>query len=113
VLGGCNGFAVGKNAPPEAFEFVKFLLSLESQRKVTGEGGALPVTKGAEDAIKDPNLKAVHGVLAQATGFQLYLDQAYPPAIGQQVNDSVAALVARSASPQAVAQAIAKTAKSL
>jgi raffinose/stachyose/melibiose transport system substrate-binding protein len=55
----------------------------------------------------------VHAVLAQATGFQLYLDQAYPPAIGQQVNDSVAALVAKSASPQAVAQAIAKTAKSL
>ena len=113
VLGGCNGFAVGKNAPPEAFELVKFLLSLESQRKAAGEGGVLPVTRGAEDAIKDPNLKVVHGALANATGFQLYLDQAYPPAIGQQVNDSVAALVAKSASPQAVAQAIAKTAKSL
>jgi raffinose/stachyose/melibiose transport system substrate-binding protein len=113
VLGGCNGFAVGKNAPPETFELVKFLLSPESQRKAASEGGVLPVTAGAEDAIKDPNLKAVHVALAQATGFQLYLDQAYPPAIGQQVNDSVAALVARSASPQAVAQAIAKTAKSL
>jgi raffinose/stachyose/melibiose transport system substrate-binding protein len=111
VLGGCNGFAIGKNAPPEAFEFVKHLLSPESQRKAAAEGGVLPVTQGAEEAIKDPNLKLVHEALANATGFQLYLDQAYPPAIGQQVNDSVAALVARSATPQAVAQAIAQTAK--
>lgn len=113
VLGGCNGFAVGKNAPPEAFELVKFLLSPESQRKAAAEGGVLPVTKGAQDAIQDPNLKLVHQALSTATGFQLYLDQAYPPAIGQQVNDSVAELIARSASPQAVAQAIAKTAKNL
>jgi raffinose/stachyose/melibiose transport system substrate-binding protein len=111
VLGGCNGFAVGKNAPPEALELVKFLLSPESQRRATGEGGVLPVTRGAEDAIRDPNLKIVHQALVSATGFQLYLDQAYPPAIGQQVNDSVAELVAKSASPAAVAQAIAKTAK--
>jgi raffinose/stachyose/melibiose transport system substrate-binding protein len=113
VLGGCNGYAVGKNAPPETFEFLKFLLSPAGQRTVTLEGGVVPVTQGAGDAIVDPNLKLVHAALASATAFQLYLDQAYPPAIGQQVNDSVAALVAKSASPQAVAQAIAKTAKSL
>jgi raffinose/stachyose/melibiose transport system substrate-binding protein len=113
VLGGCNGYAVGKNAPPETFEFLKFLLSPAGQRTVTAEGGVLPVIQGAGDAIVDPNLKLVHAALSSATGFQLYLDQAYPPAIGQQVNDSVAALVAKSASPQAVAQAIAKTAKSL
>lgn len=110
VLGGANGFAVGKNAPPEVFEFLKFLLSPESQRKAA-VAGVLPVTAGAESALEDPNLKLVHHALESATGFQLYLDQAYPPAIGQQVNDSVAELVARSASPQAVAQAIAKTAK--
>lgn len=110
VLGGANGFAVGKNAPPETLELVKFLLSPDSQRKAA-RGGVLPVTAGAEDALEDPNLKLVHEALKAASGFQLYLDQAFPPAIGQQVNDSVAELVARSASPQAVAQAIAKTAK--
>jgi raffinose/stachyose/melibiose transport system substrate-binding protein len=110
VLGGANGFAVGKNAPPEVFEFLKFLLSLDSQRKAA-VGGVLPVTTGAESALEDPNLKLVHDALKNASGFQLYLDQAFPPAIGQQVNDSVAELVARSSSPEAVAQAIAKTAK--
>jgi raffinose/stachyose/melibiose transport system substrate-binding protein len=110
VLGGANGFAVGKNAPPEVFEFLKFLLSLDSQRKAA-VAGVLPVTAGAESALEDPNLKLVHDALKNASGFQLYLDQAFPPAIGQQVNDSVAELIARSASPEAVAQAIAKTAK--
>jgi raffinose/stachyose/melibiose transport system substrate-binding protein len=110
VLGGANGFAVGKNAPPEVFEFLKFLLSLDSQRKAA-VAGVLPVTAGAESALEDPNLKLVHDALKNASGFQLYLDQAFPPAIGQQVNDSVAELVARSSSPEAVAQAIAKTAK--
>jgi len=104
VLGGANGFAVGKNAPPETLEFVKFLLSPDSQRKAA-RGGVLPVAAGAEDAIDDPNLRLVHAALKSATGFQLYLDQAYPPAIGQQVNDSVAELVARSSTPEAVAQA--------
>ena len=112
VLGGGNGFAVGKNAPPEAFALLTFLLSAESQRKAAA-AGVVPVTKGAEDAITDTNLKAVHAALTDATGFQLYLDQAYPPALGQQVNDSVAELVAGKASPQAVAQAIAQTAKNL
>jgi raffinose/stachyose/melibiose transport system substrate-binding protein len=112
VLGGGNGLALGKNAPPEAFELLALLLSPESQRKAAA-AGVIPVTKGAEDAIADPNLKLVHAALTNATGFQLYLDQAYPPALGQQVNDSVAELVAGKASPQAVAQAIAQTAKNL
>jgi raffinose/stachyose/melibiose transport system substrate-binding protein len=104
---------VGKNAPPEAFEFLKFLVTPENQRRAAANRGVLPVTQGAEDAITDPNLKVMHAALTSATGFQLFLDQAYPPSIGQQVNDSVAALVAGSASPEAVAQAIAKTAKNL
>jgi len=112
VLGGGNGFALGKDAPPEALQLLQFLLEPDSQRK-TVPGGYLPVTAGAEDALQDPNAKAVHEALSRASGFQLYLDQAYAPAIGQQVNDSVAELLAGSATPQAVAQAIAKTAKSL
>ncbi len=112
AFGGGNGFAIGKNAPAAAVDFVKFLLSVDSQRKATATGAVLPVTKGAEDAIKDANLATVAKSLATATGFQLYLDQAYPPAVGQQVNDSVAELVAGKATPEAVAAAITKTAKS-
>ncbi len=51
-------------------------------------------------------------VLAKATGFQLYLDQAYPPAVGAQVNDSVAELIAGTKSPEEVVKAITETAQS-
>ncbi len=75
-------------------------------------GAVLPVLAGAESAVTDPLQKKVVETLSKATGFQLYLDQAYPPAVGQQVNDSVTELVAGKATPEAVAKAIAKTAKS-
>ncbi|MFE4722327.1 ABC transporter substrate-binding protein, partial [Streptomyces sp. NPDC056728] len=66
----------------------------------------------ARDALTDPNLKAVSDLLNAATAFQLYLDQAYPPAVGQEVNDSVAALIAGSKSPEQVARSITQVAKS-
>lgn len=112
AFGGGGGFAVGRNAPPEALDVVKVLVDVVNQRKAAATGAVIPVAKGAEDAIKDPNLATVSKTLASATGFQLFLDQAYAPAVGQQVNDSVAELIAGTASPEQVAQVIAKTAKS-
>jgi raffinose/stachyose/melibiose transport system substrate-binding protein len=114
VFGGGNGMAVGKNAPDAAFDFVKFFLSVDSQKTVTKDaGGIIPVTQGAESALTDENLKKVQQLVANAPKFQMYLDQKYPPALGTQVNDSVAELFAKKASPEQVAQAIAKTAKTL
>jgi raffinose/stachyose/melibiose transport system substrate-binding protein len=111
VFGGGNGYAVGRNAPSKTLDFLKFFLTAESQRKIVAAGGVLPVAQGADDALKDANLKQVLDTVSKATGFQLYLDQAYKPAVGQTVNDSVAALVAKQSSPQQVAEAIAKAAK--
>ncbi|MBX6357522.1 MAG: extracellular solute-binding protein [Micromonosporaceae bacterium] len=114
VFGGGNGMAVGKNAPDEAFEYVKYFLSVDNQKKlVTEAGGVIPVVQGAETALTDENLKMVQQLVAKAPKFQMYLDQKYPPALGTQVNDSVAELVAGKASPEKVAQDIAKTAKTL
>jgi len=112
AFGGGNGFAIGRNAPPAAVDLVKFLLSVESQQKAAATDSIVPITKGAESALKDPNLVAVSKALGAATGYQLYLDQAYPPAVGQQVNDSVAELIAGKASPEQVTSAITKVAKS-
>jgi raffinose/stachyose/melibiose transport system substrate-binding protein len=112
AFGGGNGFAVGKDAPDKTFDFMKFLLSVDSQRLLAETGAIVPTVKGAEDALKDENLKAVSVALSSATGFQLYLDQAWPPAVGTQVNDSVAELVAGKASPDQVTKAITSVFKS-
>lgn len=111
AFGGGNGYAVSADAPPAAVEFLKFISSVEEQKKLAAEGAIQPVVKGAEEALKDDNLKTVGQTLNAATGFQLYLDQAYPPAVGQQVNDSVAELIAGKKTPEQIVQEISETAK--
>jgi raffinose/stachyose/melibiose transport system substrate-binding protein len=112
AFGGGNGFAVGKDAPDFVWDFVKYLLTPDSQRVLAATGAVVPTIKGAEDALKDENLKAVSQALTSATGFQLYLDQAWPPAVGTQVNDSVAELVAGKADAAKVASTISQVFKS-
>jgi raffinose/stachyose/melibiose transport system substrate-binding protein len=111
AFGGGNGFAVGKNAPPATLDFLKFFLDAAQQRRAAATGAVLPTSKDAQDAIKDANSKVVAQALATASGFQLYLDQAYPPAVGAQVNDSVAELIAGTKSADQVTKDITTTAK--
>ncbi|WP_053914112.1 extracellular solute-binding protein [Streptomyces sp. TP-A0875] len=111
VFGGGGGHALRRGAPQAAVDFLKFFASAATDRELVRETGVLPVVPAAEDALADPNLRAVQRQLKGTTGFQLYLDQAYAPAVGQEVNDSVAALIAGSKSPQQVAESITKTAK--
>ena len=60
ALGGGDGFAVGKNAPPAAIDFVRFLTSVENQTAMAKAGLAVPPTvKGAEAGLEDPLLKEV------------------------------------------------------
>ncbi|GGO53752.1 extracellular solute-binding protein [Streptomyces lasiicapitis] len=112
VFGGGGGYAVRKGAPDAAAEFLKFFMTAESDRILVTKGALMPVVKEARSALTDPNLKAVSDTLGKSTGFQLYLDQALPPAVGQEVNDSVAALIAGSKSPEQVTRSITQVAKS-
>jgi raffinose/stachyose/melibiose transport system substrate-binding protein len=111
VFGGGGGLALRKGAPQAAVDFLKFFASAATDRQLVTKTGVIPVVTAAEDALTDPNLQAVQEQLKSATGFQLYLDQAYAPAVGQEVNDSVAALIAGSKSPKQVAASITQTAK--
>lgn len=106
VLGGGNGFAIGKNAPPEAVDFVRFLTNVTNEETYAKEGAALPPVKAAQSAVSDPNLQQVAQLVANAGYYQLYYDQFMSPAVGTTVNDQTAALFAGTATPQAAAQAI-------
>ncbi|MEV0389575.1 extracellular solute-binding protein [Nonomuraea sp. NPDC050643] len=112
AFGGGGGLTVGADAPKEAVDFVKFMTEMGNHSKAVESGGVLPVLKGEESAVKDANLKQVATLLAGASGYQLYLDQAYPPAVGQQVNDSVAELIAGTKTPEEVGADITEVAKS-
>jgi raffinose/stachyose/melibiose transport system substrate-binding protein len=107
ALGGGDGFAVGKNAPKEAIDFVRFLTSVETQTDMAKLGLAVPpVVKGAEAGLSDPLMKEVQSNAAKAKYYQLYYDQYLPPAVGQAVNDAAQTLFAGTASPEDAAKMI-------
>ena len=106
VVGGGNGFAIGKNAEPEAVDFVKYLTSVQNQTTIAANGSGIPVVKGAEAGLTDPNMLQVQQTFAAAKYFQLYYDQFLPPATGSVLNDSVQGLFAGTLTPEQVAQAV-------
>jgi raffinose/stachyose/melibiose transport system substrate-binding protein len=110
-FGGGDGFAIGRDAPPETVDFAHFLVSPEIGSKGGASGAILPVAQGTESSVTDPNMKAVLDARAKASFVQLYLDQAYAPAVGQAVNDTVQKLFAGKASPEQVSKQIADAAK--
>ena len=108
AFGGGNGFAVGKDAPPEAVEFLEYATSLDvANRWGETNSGILPVTIGSEGSITDPYLQDVVAARGEASYVQLYLDQAYDPELGGIINDAVELLYAGQSSPEDVAQTIA------
>ena len=111
-VGGGNGIAVGKNAPPEAIDFLKFFNNVENQTKLNKDNIGLSTTVGTESAIADPNLQAVLAGRGQAKFEQLYLDQATSPAMGSAINDATVALFLGGSTPAQVCQAITTAAAS-
>jgi raffinose/stachyose/melibiose transport system substrate-binding protein len=106
VIGGGNGFAIGKNASPEAIDFVKYVTNQANQTIIAAEGQGIPVVKGSEAGLTDPNMVLVQQSFANANFFQLYYDQLLPPALGGAINDAVQKLYAGTATPEQVAQEI-------
>jgi raffinose/stachyose/melibiose transport system substrate-binding protein len=112
AFGGGDGFAIGKNAPPETIEFVKWLTSAENQAAmVEAEIAALPVVQGLESSVQEPVMQTVLQHFSQAEYVQLYLDQFLPPAVGLSVNDYVQELFAGTKSAEEIAVAIEEVAE--
>jgi raffinose/stachyose/melibiose transport system substrate-binding protein len=111
AVGGGNGIAVGKNAPDEAVDFLKYLTSAEHQKTLASKGLAIPVVKGGEAGISDPLMVQLQKTFAGAKYFQLYYDQALPPAMGSVINDSTQGIFAGTLTPEQAAQAIEDSAK--
>jgi raffinose/stachyose/melibiose transport system substrate-binding protein len=111
-LGGGNGFAVGKDAPPETVDFLHYLVSLDAANRWGAlNSGILPTTNGSEASTTDPMLTLVLEGRAKAKFVQLYLDQATTPELGGAINEAVATLYAGTGTPQSVVAAIQAAAK--
>jgi raffinose/stachyose/melibiose transport system substrate-binding protein len=91
-VGGGNGIAVGKNASPEALDFLKFFNSVYNANKINSSNIGMSPVIGTEATVTDPNLQAVLQGRSKATFMQLYLDQATSPAMGTAINEATIAL---------------------
>ena len=109
AFGGADGFAVGKDAPPEAVDFLAFITN-EANQETWAANSGLPVNPAAVDAVTDPNMQAVLEGLNAATFIQLFLDQFFTAEVGAQINDQTALLFAGETTPEEAAAAITATA---
>jgi raffinose/stachyose/melibiose transport system substrate-binding protein len=106
AVGGGQGIAVGKDAPPEALDFLKFFNSVEQASIVGKDALGIPTTIGTEATVTDPQLKDVLAARGKAQFVQLYLDQATSPEMGKAINDATAKLFAGTGTPEGVCQDI-------
>jgi raffinose/stachyose/melibiose transport system substrate-binding protein len=101
-LGGGNGFAVGSNAPDEIFDFLCYLLEEDNQARVVQDGNVNTVSSDPDsiDAEIDPHAQLVLDEMGRATATQLYLDQAFPPVVGETINEATEGLLLGQVSPE-------------
>jgi len=112
MLGGGDGYSCSYKAPKAAcVEFLKYITSVDVQKKWAALNVGLPVTKGAEGGVADPNLRNLIDIRGKASFVQLYLDIAFSTSVGQALDDAIANQFAGSATPDQVVKTIADAAK--
>ncbi len=112
LLGGGDGYACSWKAPqPACAQFLEYLNSPSVQKRIGSTNLGLPVRKGTESSVKDPNLRTVLKFRSTSPFIQLYLDIAYSQSIGQALDSAIADQFAGKATPPQVVQKIAKAAK--
>lgn len=109
TFGGINGWAVGRDAPPETIEFLKFFSNVENSRILASETGIIPATNGAEDAIGLSYAAETAAQLGDSPYHQNYLDQDLGPNLGRTVNDVSVELWAGDITAEEAAQTLQDT----
>jgi len=101
AMGGGDGYVVGKNAPKEAVEFLKFFMSGDNYKALYDSPiSILPTVKGTDSLVTNPQDKLVAETTAKAEYYQLYYDQYLPPAVGEAVKDATQGIFAGTKTPE-------------
>lgn len=110
IMGGGDGFGVSADAPPEAVELLKYILSADVQTRFAETGAGIATLPAAKAGLTDPNLIASADALAKASYVQLWVDSALGPAFGNPLNQAIVNIFAGQGTPQDVVKALEDTA---
>ncbi|SDI56338.1 raffinose/stachyose/melibiose transport system substrate-binding protein [Paraburkholderia steynii] len=106
TFGGVTGWAVVKDAKPQAVEFLKVLSSLKYQQEGAAGGSFIPIVKGADTALTKPFFKSMAKDVSASTYHQNFLNEALGANAGEVFNDAAADLAQGVTSPQKAAESI-------
>lgn len=110
VMGGGDGFGLSADAPPEAVELLKYILSADVQTRFAETGAGIATLPAAKAGLTDPNLIASAEALANASYVQLWVDSALGPNFGNPLNQAIVNIFAGQGTPQDVVKALEDTA---
>ena len=110
TFGALNGWAISKNAPDEAIDFMRWFTAVEQQRRLATAVGQVPVAVGAEDGIVNPLVRLSAEALGKSPYHQNYLDQDLGPNVGRTVNDVSVELWSGQMSAEEAAEMVQETA---
>jgi len=113
TMGGGDGFGVSADAPDEAVELLKYIASVDVQKRFAATNAGVPAHPGALEALTDPSLKQIGAGLAEASYVQLWLDSDLGPAFGTPLNQAVVNLMAGTGTPEDIVKALEDTAATL
>lgn len=89
TYGGADGFAVSPDAPDIAIDFLRRLVSIEVQERVSQVATAIPSLSGADLGLEDQFLRSASERVLNSTYHQLFLDQALTPEVGNVLNEEL------------------------
>jgi raffinose/stachyose/melibiose transport system substrate-binding protein len=110
MVGGGDGFSCTTKAPPACVDFLKYLTSVDVQRKLAAAGVGLPVNPDANSAIADLGTKTAVENVQKAPYTQTYFDIAFPTAVGQAMDDAIGNFFAGKGDSKAIVDAVANAA---
>jgi raffinose/stachyose/melibiose transport system substrate-binding protein len=113
TMGGGDGFGVYKDAPDEAVELLKYIMSEDVQKRFAATGAGIPTHPGAIDSVTDPNLKLIAEGLAESSYVQLWLDSDLGPTFGTPLNQAIVNLMAGQGTPEDIVKTLEDTAAAL
>ncbi|WP_166866568.1 MULTISPECIES: extracellular solute-binding protein [unclassified Salinibacterium] len=113
TMGGGDGFGIHKDAPKEAVDLLKYIASVDVQKRFAETGAGIPAHPGAVEALTDPSLQAVAAGLAESSYVAIWLDSDLGPTFGNPLNQAIVNLMAGTGTPADIVKALEDTAATL